>query len=59
MSARGETGLISTPQDPFEKIIARGLFDFLSEAIAVFLTATLLLCKMEDINDYYCDGKPL
>lgn len=58
-SARGETGLISTPQDAFEKIIAQGLFDFLSEAIAVFLTVTLLLRKMEDINDYYCDGKSM
>lgn len=56
-SARGEAGLISTPQDPFEKVIAPGLFDFLSEAIAVFLTVTLLLRKTEDINEYYCDGK--
>lgn len=37
--------LISTPQDPFRKIIALGLFDILSEAIAVFLTVPLLLGK--------------
>lgn len=57
MSAHGEAGLISTHQDPFEKIIALGFFDFLSEGIAVFLTVTLLQCKIEDINEYYCDGK--
>lgn len=55
--SRGEAGLMSTPQDPFEKVIALGLFDFLSEAISVILTVTWLLCKIEDINDCYCHGK--
>lgn len=50
-------GLISTLQDLFEKIIALGLFDFLSGTTAVILTLTLLLCKTEDVNEYYCDGK--
>lgn len=55
--SHGEAGLTLTSQDPFEKIIAPGLFDSLSEAIAVILTVTLQLCEIEDINEYYCDGK--
>lgn len=57
--SHGEAGLTSIPQDPFEKIIAPGLFDFLSEAIAVVLTVTLRQCEIEDINEYYCVGKSL
>lgn len=47
-SAHGDPGLISSPQDPLGKIIALGLFDFLSTAVAVFLTMPLLLPKIED-----------
>lgn len=55
--SHGEASLISAPQEPFERIIALGLFGFLSEAITVALPVTLLLCETEDINEYYCDGK--
>lgn len=53
----GEASLIPSPQGPFERRIAPGLFGFLSEAVTVVLTVTLLLCKIEDISEYYCDGK--
>lgn len=55
--SHGGASLISAPREPFDRIIALGLFGFLSEAITVGLTVTLLLWKMEDINEHYCDGK--
>lgn len=59
VAGHGEASLISTPRDPIERRMALGLFGFLSEAVPGILTVALLLCKIEDINEYYWDGKSL